>query len=83
MFVMYSSPGYMGEGMSGQATISLSDRPLCSQCLMCDGGLSPGPCCEITELDWNPYIQEDCICQKQRPTEIELTISYENPAGPP
>ncbi len=26
----------------------------------CDGGLSPGLCCEITELAWHSYIQEDC-----------------------
>ena len=31
-----------------------------SKCLLRDGGLSPGLCCEITELDWHPYIQEDC-----------------------
>ncbi len=30
------------------------------KCLLCDGGLSPGSCCEITELDWHLYIQEDC-----------------------
>ncbi len=37
-----------------------------SKCLLCDGGLSPGSCCDITELDWNPYIQEDCrvYCKK-------------------
>ena len=32
-----------------------------SKCLLCDGGLSPGSCCEITELDWHPFIQEDCM----------------------
>ncbi len=31
-----------------------------SKCLQCDGGLSPGLCCEITELDWHLYIQEHC-----------------------
>ncbi len=25
-----------------------------SKCLLCVSGLSPGSCCEITELDWDP-----------------------------
>ncbi len=43
-----------------------------SKCLQCDGGLSPGLCCEITELDWHSYIQEDCrTCRKQMVSKEE------------
>ena len=45
-----------------------------SKCLLCDDGLSPGSCCEITELEWHLYIQEDCTCPDQRQMSDWLCI---------
>ncbi len=54
--------------------LSLSDH---WYLILCDGGLSPGSCCEITVLDWDPYIQEDCTCWTNRNLVYLLVLSFE------